>query len=234
MSEQEQSTSTAPETSTTTTESPLEQVYKEYKVDNVANEFQPQRQVQQQTQQTQQQNQSTSVSVPDPILDPKGFATWQSQQAEASRTAASRAEQVAHALIVERQREREERDITSAANAFVEAAATDGIDKDTAEVQLGVLARKDPRFQSLWQNRDKNPQAWNAAVKAAGKQFASKFQFKTDPQIAENVRAAKQSTNSPTTKEQPQGNPLDQRLNEATKAGKFDLEWNRIINSQTY
>jgi hypothetical protein len=225
MAEEQQTTSEV-QSSSTTTESPLEQVYKEFKVDEVANNFQPQR-VQQ-----QQQTQTPSFdAVPDPVIDPKGFASWQRQQAEAFNKTASEVKQLAHSMASEQLRTREESDIRSAATEFVKAASTEGIDEELAEVQLGVLARKDNRFMSLWQNRGKNPQAWNAAVKAAGKTFASKFQFKTDPQLAENVRAAKQSTqSSPTTKDKSSANPLEDRLNEASKSGSFDREWQKIVN----
>jgi hypothetical protein len=198
MAEQEQSQSQAPDTSTQTTEAPqsLDQVYKQFNVEETAQSFQPQPQVQ-----TQQQPQRQDVSVPDPVLDSEGFKKWQSQQSQSLQQAVSSIKGELGALQVERLKRAEEADIKSAVQRF-RSVTGDDVDEDLAEVALGQKARKDPKFLSVYQNRARNPQAWNAAVTAYANEFKSKTQFKIDPIIAENQRAAKQSIGSQVKKNQ--------------------------------
>ena len=46
---------------------------------------------------------------------------------------------------------------------------------------------------ALWRGRYLNPQAWEAGLKAAGTELAGKLAMRQDPQVTENLRAAKQA-----------------------------------------
>lgn len=223
MSDETQTQSQAPETSQ---QSPtLDQVYKQFNVEAEAQSFQPQRQVQAQ----QQQQQKAESVVPDPVLDPQGYKSWQGQQSQFVQQALSQIQGQLTQFQRERLVAKEEADIKSAVQKF-KSVAGDEVDDDAAEVALGLKARKDPRFLAVYQNRDKNPQAWQAAVSAYAGEFKSKNQFKIDPQIAENQRAAKQSIQGSQAKQkddEPTGD--DKRFHGKTGRG-FDREWRNYID----
>jgi hypothetical protein len=62
---------------------------------------------------------------------------------------------------------------------------------DDFEVQgwLDAKARKDPRLQKAWDNRESNPAAWGKVEKALSAEFAKKFQKLPDPNVTEDVAA---------------------------------------------
>jgi len=214
----------------------LDQVYAKFNVDQQAQEFSPQRQ---QAPQPQQQYQAPPVqpqtmdafgaSIPDPILNPDQHKAWLASQNTHIRQALSSLHGAQQQMAAERMRQKEEADIQKAVATV--KAKVDGVDDDFIEIALGQKARKDPRFLSVYNNRDKNPQAWNAALNAVSNEFKQKFAFKPDAQIAENVRAAKQSTQtSLTTRDKSgSGNALEQRL-EGKVGREFDAEWRKIVS----
>lgn len=228
MEEQKQTTSTEQSSSDKTQSEvqSLDQVYKQFNVEAEAERFQSQAQVQTQN---QLQKQSQEVTVPDPVLDAEGFKKYQSAQSQSIQQAVSSIKGELSALQGERLRRQEEADIKSAVERFRSITGED-IDADMAEVALGQKARKDPRFLAVYQNRSKNPQAWSAAVAAYANEFKSKTQFKTDPTIAENLRAAKASTQGSQMKSQtdePQG---DESRFKGKTGREFDREWRNYID----
>lgn len=182
----------------------LDQVYAKFNVEAEASNFQPQRQEQQvQTQQPQKQE----VAVPDPVLDPQGYKTWQGNQSQLVQQSLSQIQGQLSQFQRERLVQKEEADIKSAVQQF-RSVTGEEVDEDMAEVALGLKARKDPKFLSVYRNRWKNPTAWKAAVSALANEFKSKSSFKIDPQIAENQRAAKlsiQGSQAKTSKDLPTG-----------------------------
>jgi hypothetical protein len=55
--------------------------------------------------------------------------------------------------------------------------------------------------------------------------------MKVDPQLTENVRAAKASTQSSlTTKDQGSDNPYEKFLNEANDPRDFAARWDRLVH----
>lgn len=213
-----QQTSEAPQT--------LDQVYSKFNVEAEASTFAPQRQEQNQQ---QQQQVKTEVAVPDPVLDSEGFKKWQGTQSQNYQQALTSIQGELTAVRVERLRAKEEADIKSAVQKFRSVTGED-IDEDMAEVALGQKARKDPKFLSVYQNRVKNPQAWNAAVSAYANEFKGKTQFKIDPNIAENQRAAKQSIGSQVKsgKDEATG---DDALFSGKTGGEFAKAWRNYIDS---
>ena len=206
----------------------LDDVYSRFNVEENAREFQqaaaptppPQRQEQSPTQQ---------VSVPDPVLDSAGFKAWHSANAHETQNLRQALANI-QGQLGNMQRAallaREEADIKQAVET-VNASLDSKLDPDVVEIGLGQMARRDPKFMSVYQNRYKNPQAWNAALKVAAKSLGSKFAMKTDPQIAENVRALKEATSGKATSDNPPASTVSERLGKLS-GGDFDREWSRL------
>ena len=216
-SSQEQSSSEQSQT--------LDQVYQQFNVEAEAQSFHPQKeQVQQQAAPVQQ-----NPAVPDPVLDPSGYKAWSSQQSQFVQQALSQIQGKLSQFERERLVQREEADIKSAVQQF--KTVVGDVDEDIAEVALGQKARKDPKFLTVYQNRSKNPQAWNAAVKAYANEFKGKNQFKVDPQIAENQRAAKQSIQGSQTTQQKEEPSGDDARFKGKGGSAFTQEWSKYVNS---
>jgi hypothetical protein len=189
---------TAQPAETTEQSSPMEQVYKDFNIEETAAQFQPE-----QKPATQQTQQPFVPKAPDPF-DP-GFQnfiqhTAQSVSALTQTLHATKGELTAMQQQIVR--ERTEVDISRAAEMIAKEA---DIDPEVAQVTMEVKARNDPRFLSIWNNRSKNPKAYNAALKALAQEASQKYAVRRDPQLVENQRAVKASQQqmATTTKESP-------------------------------
>lgn len=223
MSDQEQTVSQEQPTSTETAEpQTLDQVYQEFKVEEVANDFNVKPQVQERIPAPPPPE---KPAIPDPVLDPDGYKNWQAKNAyemtQALRTVATDLQN----LKLERARAAEEADIKKAVATVKEQF--DAPD-DFIEVALGHKARQDAKFLAVYNNRGKNPAAWNAALKAVGREFGSKYAFKADPQLSENVRAAKLSTqgSQSTQNSKAQG---DDAIFESKNGRDFERAWESYV-----
>ena len=226
MAEEAQGSSTEQTTSTEGNEQTLEQVYEKFNVEEHASEFHPQQQPQQRVEQQQPQHQQPPLGaeIPDPVLDQAGFKSYLAKQDSTVKQTLAGLSQFQQQLYVQEQRRREEADIRSAVQTVKEKIGD--IDDDFVEIALGQKARKDPKFLSIYQNRGKNPGAWKAALGAVANEFKGKYQFRQDSQLTENVRAAKQSTQSSlTAKESASNNPIEQKLAEAKTDAEFQRYW---------
>ena len=226
MAEQEQRTSTEQSTSD---EQTLEQVYQKFNVEETANQFQ-QEPVRQQPQQDSHQNQQQPLGgeIPDPVLDQSGFKSWLATQNRELKQTLGALQSTQQQLAVSEYRRREESDIKSAVQTVKERIGTD-VDDDFVEISLGVKARRDPKFAAVYAQRHKNPAAWRAALGAVANELKGKTQFRQDSQLTENVRAARQSTQtSLTSKETSSDNPMDKRLSEAKSQREFEQIWSEM------
>lgn len=167
----------------------LEKVYSDFKIEDQAASFQPQPAAQPAPQAVPQV--PFTPKAPDPF-DPNfqqymgNLAQVAAQTNNALHQTRTELTQMQQAL----QRQRVEADIKSAVGKITEKA---GIEPEIAEVALEAKARKDPRFLAVWNNRDKNPKAFEAAIAAVAQEFQSKYTVRQDPQLAENQRAIKAS-----------------------------------------
>jgi hypothetical protein len=229
MENESQGQSVTPETSTTTQQpESLDSVYQKYNVEAEAQTFNPQRE--------RAPAEATPVkvepSVPDPVLDQEGFKKWASGQNQFLQTSLQSLQGELTHMRVERMKAKEEADIKSAVSAFKSVTGED-VDDDIAEVALGQKARKDPKFLAVYQNRGKNPAAWNAAVRAYANEFKGKTSFKIDPQIAENQRAAKQSIQGSQSRHEAEPSGIEAELK--NKTGKaFERSWRNYVDGNTY
>lgn len=220
--EEQQTPSVEQETSGDAT---LDQVYEQYKVEDVAQQFAPQRA---QAPQPAPQQPPAMPTIPDPVLDPQGF-----RQSYASETAVLRqsvqALQSQLSQIGQREaKAREEADIKAAISTVQDAGFQ--ADPDFVEIALGQKARQDSKFLAIYQNRHRNPQAWKAALGAVANEFKGKYQFRADAQLAENVRAAKTSSSTSQSTQRADVTGDDARFH--GKTGRdFDAEWSRYVNA---
>lgn len=173
-------------------ESGLESVYKEYGIEEQAASFQPQAPAP-----APQPAPAPAFKAPDPF-DPN-FGAYQAQLANGVGT-------LQHALTQTRseltqlqsqlQAQRTEADIKTAVGVLTDVAK---IPPKIAEVAMEAKAREDKRFLQIWQNRQSNPKAFNAALKALGSELQEQFTVRQDPQLVENQRAVAASRNSMAT-----------------------------------
>ena len=232
MEEVTQTPSTEQATSTeapSTPEVTLDDVAKQFNVDEVAQTFQPQ--VQQQPQ--QQPQTSITESVPDPVLDQAGFRDWASKQNQELRRSLEGINDFQRRVVAAEVQRREEQDLKNAVQTLKSKLDGVEVDDDSIEVFLGVQARKEPRLKQLWDQRAQKPAAWNAALnQVIAPRLKKQFTYKTDPQLAENVRAAKQSTQSSlTTKDEPNQNSIEARLQSAKTPQEFDRIWQSFTSN---
>lgn len=93
------------------------------------------------------------------------------------------------------------------------------------EVALELKAQEDPKFKAIWDNRQKNPQALERALKVVAKELAEDFSIKVDPDLVKSQRALKlsQQQTATTKKEEPDdGIPTDPQ--------EFAIWWNRSVS----
>jgi hypothetical protein len=200
-----------------TSEPSLDDVYKQFNVQETAADFTatPQKQPEPQRE----------VVIPDPALDVNGFKDWAKNVHSADQEIRQTLTTVNDRLSKfeqERVRVREEADLQKAVSVLKEKVP--GADDEFLEIALAHKARKDPKLLSIWENRAKNPQALEAALKAVGNEFASKFSLKADPQLAENTRAMKASRDQKATTQAPD---VDEKWR---NPDNFAREWDRLVN----
>lgn len=181
--------------------SSLDDVYKKYNVDSMVQEFsakpQPKQEAPQEIQRTE-----PDFNVPDPVLDPSGYKNFLARDAR-EKAGLKQALNELRGQLTSYQRERlqqtEEADIRKAVDKVNEFMGDGKLDPDVVEISLGVEAKRDPRFFALWNNRNKNPEAFQAAMKAVAGKLGKKFSMRADPQIAENQRALREATSTKAT-----------------------------------
>lgn len=206
----------------------LDDVYKTYNIEETAQQFNAQPQSQPQPQPAVQPVQDQHLSIPDPTLDPAGYKTWATEQQRNMGALRQALQGVAGEIQKERiarAQAQEEADIKRAVEQVNQHLGDLKLDPDVVEISLGAEARRDPRFLNLWNNRHKNPKAFQEGVKAFSSKLAKKFSMRTDPQIAENVRALKEATSTKAT-----GAPeesLTDRMGKLNGAD-FEREWARL------
>lgn len=223
---------TQAETPSTAPETTLEDVYKTYNVDEAANSFSASKQEAIQPPQPVQAQpvQDQNIPIPDPTLDPSGHKAWATNQHMNQMALRQALQSVAGKLNAFEQQQRqqaEEADIRKAVEFVNQSLGDSKLDPDVVEISMGAEARRDPRFLALWNNRSKNPKAFNEGMKAFSQKLARKFSMRADPQIAENQRALKEATSTKAT-----GTPEDSatdRLGKLTGAA-FDREVQRMIH----
>jgi hypothetical protein len=176
----------------------LEKVYSDFKIEETAQEFNPQ---------SPQPAPQPQPQAPGPKFDPfdPNFAAHMqtvSKAAAEAHTALQQTEGRLNALERQLHVRAVEADIKQAVGTLTEGT---GLKPKIAEVAMEAKAREDVRFRAIWMNRAKNPTAYQAALKAFKQELQDEYTVRQDPQLAENQRAIKASQQqmATTTKETP-------------------------------
>lgn len=182
--------------------------------------------VQAATDKTEPQKKIEPSSIPDP-LDSENFKAWLAQNAAGTQELHKAVGEIARHLTHEQQQRlvaATKADIDGAVKAIEETVQL-GKPK-VIEAYLDGEVRADPRMKALWENRAKNPAAWNSAVQVVAKKMAKEFDLKTDPALAAAQRARKegQKTLATTAAEEP-----DESWNNLSQAD-FDQKWQQLVS----
>ena len=97
------------------------------------------------------------------------------------------------------------------------------------EAALDGMVREDPRLKAIWNNRGKNPGAWNNALKIVTKQIADDFSVKVDPSLVAAQRARKESQKQMATTTDKDTNPTEDRL-AAAQGADFERGWEALVS----
>jgi DNA-binding protein H-NS len=211
------------ETSTPTPEpESLESIAQGLSVTEQANQFvstvQPQYQ---QPQPIPPSYQPQQFVAPDPVTDPDGYRNYVAQQYQSLNKLNSTVEEVASKIGQWERMQAEQKINHDVDRAVTKVTEKVGLDKDMVEVALELEYRKNPSFKKIWDNRDRYPAALDKALEVLTGKISSKYQVRSDPQIAENIRAAKSAQLTTATTKQPEG--LDQMDGPA-----FEKFWNSL------
>ena len=98
------------------------------------------------------------------------------------------------------------------------------------EAMLDAEARENPKFKAIWENRSKNPVAWDNALKIVAKKFGDELSVKVDPALVAAQRARKISQQQmATTSAESEQSPQEERL-AAAQGSDFDAEWGKLLS----
>ena len=210
----DQVTDKAPETEAPT----MADVAKKYSVDKMSTEF-----TAKPAAPTVPTAPTYTPPVPDPITQPEDFSKYQLQQQQyVSGTLRELGQQVQ-----EISKRAQQAELDAEVNQAVSKVSNElpGVDKTYTEILLEKRYRDDPIFKSIWDNRKYNPKAVDEALKVITNEAKGVFQVKVDPQLQENIRAARASTSTKQVSNRAStGHALeDNNLSE----GEFDRLWNQ-------
>jgi len=160
--------------------------------------------------------------VPDPITQPEEFSKYNLQQQQyVTGTLRELGEQVQQ---ISKRAQQVELD-AEVNQAVAKVNSKLNIDKSYTEILLEKRYRDDQVFKSIWDNRKLNPKALDEALEVITHEAKGIFQIKTDPQLQENIRAAKASTQ--TRQSTSAKDSIDERMMNMNDA-EFEREWTRI------
>jgi hypothetical protein len=220
MAEQER-VETTPSVETQPEET-LENVLKDIPVEQVAQSFNAA---------PRQPEAAPSFDIPDPTYDSDGFkskigevgkATWEVKQSvDGLRNEID-------SLRAERQRTVEQADLGKVVSEIQEAVPSLAGKDRIVQAHLGAYAQEDPRIAKAWEQRGQNPAAWNKVLGVLKREIAKEYDFQADPQLTENVKAAKASRDQMATTQKPDA---DEKWQKASPA-EFQKMWDNLTNSQ--
>ena len=212
----------------------LEQIASEFTVDDHAANFSARPQPSAPPQPSYQPPpQSVAPIIPDPITDQDGYRRYMTQQAlvQGELHGTLRTMQQRIEVFERRDQEAEVRaDIKQAVSKVNEKLKVDPM---MAEVALEVMYREDVNFQRIWDNRHKNPAAYQRALGVVADKLAPKFAVRQDPQLTENQRAAQTSQRTMASTAKQDYDPRMKGLYEPESQGEFEQAWEAFKHGMT-
>lgn len=221
----ETNTTEQPQATQATPEPTLDDVYREAGVSQPAAQAEPQQQAVPQ-QAPQRASTPQAPQIPDPY-DTEAFKAYMAQQAQGQtqlQAALTAFSGYLNQIQLREARAALEADIKTAVEQVNEIVNHPR--PKVIEAMIEAKAREDSRFRQLWDNRQKNPEAWSKALKAVGRQIAEDFSVKTDPKLVEAQRARKlaQSQMATTAREEP-----DASWDGLTQE-QFNQKWEQLMS----
>jgi len=210
---------TAPQEAPTET---LEDIAKSLTIEQQAQNFVSSVQPQYQQPQYQPHPQPPSFNVPDPVTDPDGYRAFMAAQYQNLNQHSTTLQDISQKIGNWERMQAEQKINQDVDRAVTKVNEKLKMDQDTVEVALELEYRKNPSFKAIWDNRDRNPLALDRALEILSGKLSSKFQVKQDPQLAENLRAAKSAQLTSATPGQ-SNNGDDPN---SWDAAKFERWWN--------
>lgn len=137
--------------------------------------------------------QAPQVYVPDPITESEAYKSYQLAQYQQNQVLQNNLREVVGEVNQWKQQREQERLNADVDRAVAHVNAKLKVDPMLAEAALEVEYKRNPTFQRIWNNRSKNPQAFDKALEVLSNKLQPMFQVRQDPQLAENVRAAQSS-----------------------------------------
>lgn len=163
-------------------------------------------------------------------LDPESAKQFAEANAQTVGALQSQVQEL-NSMLTAQQQAKEQAKVTADINRAVDTIAEQaGIDnKDYIEFKLNKLAETNDGFRKIWENRDLKPQALEETLKAAAHQMKGELDFKADPQLTENHRAAQETTTaSATTAQSEFNNPIEEALASAKTPAERQQIWRRF------
>lgn len=173
-----------------TTPKTIEEVAKKHKVEEQINQFTAQ--PSQPSQETQPTYQPDS-SVPDPVYDPDGWKRYQMNQMQSNQHLQGTLRDLVGKVSKLEEGLRQERLNVEVNKAVKRVNDKLNVDPTYVEIALEKRYRDDPAFRRIWDKRSENPKALDEALEVVTGDLEGVFQVRQDPQLTENVRAAKKS-----------------------------------------
>jgi uncharacterized protein with von Willebrand factor type A (vWA) domain len=214
----------------TTEEAPapsLDDIASEFSVEEQVNQFKAQPQPQPQYQPQYQPQAPQSLQVPDPYSDPTGYERFMLNQANALGTLDNTLKEVTSKIQSYEQQMAQQKVSADLDKAVTKINEKLGVDPMLAEIALEREYRVNKSFKTIWDNRDRNPAAFQKALDVLGNKLAPNFANQRDPQLIENQRAAKASQRTMSTA--PKEDPLGDWSN--LSQSEFDRKWASLKGS---
>lgn len=161
----------------------LDEIAKEFSVEEQVNQFQAQPAPQEVRQEY----------YPDPISDPDQFTHFIRQQQKGIDAMSQTVKQLNEKLSAHENKMVQQQVEADIQRAVATVNKKLDVDPKMAEVALRMEYEKNPSFQKIWDNRSKNPQAFEKALNAVADNYSSVFAVRQDPQLTANQMAAKKS-----------------------------------------
>lgn len=171
-----------------------------------------------------------ALNVPDPY-DSEKFKAFMAQQAAGTTALNQTVTEIAKFLSAQQQREAMAATRADIDNAVKVVNEVVGHSKPKViEAAIDGMVRDDARLKAIWDNRGKNPAAWNNALKIVTKQIAEDFSVKVDPALVNAQRARKEAQKQmATTSSESETSAAEERLGKATGAD-FESGWQQLVS----
>ena len=200
----------------------LDDVYKQFNVDESIQQFTAQPAQNAPAPQGTQAPAYGPPAIPDPTMDPEGYRAYMARNYQEQSALGQLVGQLNGKLSQMEKDKRQQQIDADIGKAVAKVNEKVKADPTLIELALEKKAREDSRFHKLWENRHQNPKAWDAALTAVTGELQGTFSVRTDPQLAENQRALKASQRGMAT-----SNTAPSEGWENLSESEFDQKWNQ-------